>query len=71
LAQNRRKDMASVWIQDENGKLKILFIRTGVTDNIYTEIKSDNLEDGQEVIIDEGRANEERRGGPPVMRMLR
>ncbi|MFO7981686.1 MAG: efflux RND transporter periplasmic adaptor subunit, partial [Candidatus Aminicenantes bacterium] len=64
LAQNRRKDMASVWIQDENGKLKILFIRTGVTDNIYTEIKSDNLEDGQEVIIDEGRANEERRGGP-------
>ncbi|HZX10781.1 MAG TPA: efflux RND transporter periplasmic adaptor subunit, partial [Acidobacteriota bacterium] len=71
LAQNRRKDMASVWIQDENGKLKIVFIRTGVTDNIYTEVKSDNLEDSQEVIIDEGRASEERRGGPPMMRMLR
>ena len=71
MAQNRRKDMASVWIQDENGKLKIMFIRTGVTDNIYTEIKSSNLEEGMEVIIDEGSASEERRGGPPMMRMLR
>jgi len=69
-AQNRRKDMASVWIQDENGKLKILFIRTGVTDNVYTEIKSNNLEEGQEVIIDEGSSGERRRG-PSMMRMLR
>jgi HlyD family secretion protein len=70
LNQNRRKDTASVWIQDENGKLKIMFIRTGVTDNVYTEVKSSNLEEGQEVIIDEGEQGERRRG-PPMMRMLR
>lgn len=61
-AQNKGKDMASVWMQDENGKLKRVFIRTGVTDNVYTEIKSNNLEEGQEVIVDEGRAGDQRIG---------
>ncbi|MBD3415140.1 MAG: efflux RND transporter periplasmic adaptor subunit [Candidatus Aminicenantes bacterium] len=70
-AQNRRRDVASVWVQDESGKLKVMFIRTGVTDNVYTEIKSSNLKEDQEVIVDEGQASEERRGGPPMMRMLR
>jgi HlyD family secretion protein len=71
LAQNRRQNASSVWVQDENGKLKIVFLRTGVTDNIYTEITGGDLEEGQEVIVDEGEANEERRGGPSMMRMLR
>jgi len=70
MAQNRRNDRASVWIEDENGKLKILFIRTGVTDNVYTEIKSDSLEEGQEVIVGKGEERDQRRG-PSMMRMLR
>jgi len=70
MAQNRRNDRASVWIEDENGKLKILFIRTGVTDNVYTEIKSDSLEEGQEVIVGKGEEKDQRRG-PSMMRMLR
>ena len=71
VAQNRGNDRASVWIEDENGKLKILFIRTGVTDNVYTEILGENLEEGQDVIVDEGEAGDQRRRGPGVMRMLR
>ncbi len=71
IAQNMGNDRASVWTEDEQGKLKILFIRTGVTDNVYTEIKSDNLKEGQEVIVDEGEEGDQRRRGPGVMRMLR
>jgi HlyD family secretion protein len=71
MAQNRGNNMASVWTEDENGKLKILFIRTGVTDNVYTEIKSDNLKEDQEVIVDKGEAEQGRRRGPSMMRMFR
>jgi HlyD family secretion protein len=70
-AQNRDQNVASVWIEDENGKLKIMFIRTGVTDNVYTEVKSDNLEEGHEVIVEEGTTSEGRIGGPSMMRMFR
>ncbi|MFW6140632.1 MAG: efflux RND transporter periplasmic adaptor subunit [Acidobacteriota bacterium] len=71
LGQNKGRDAASVWIEDETGKLRILFVRTGVTDNMYTEVKSGDLEEGQEVIVDEGSAGEERRGGPSMTRILR
>jgi len=46
-----------VWIVDENGKLKLIFIKTGVTDNSYTEIVWGNLKEGQEVITGEGPQN--------------
>jgi HlyD family secretion protein len=52
------RDRARVWIEDENGKLHMLFIRTGVTDNIYTEITGGDIEEGQEVIIGENGGGE-------------
>ena len=68
------KDMARVWVEDENGKLKMIFIQTGVTDNLYTEITSDSLKEGQEVITGEGTAvgsDDSRRYGPGMMRFMR
>ena len=55
------RQFARVWMEDENGKLKMAFVRTGVTDNSYTEIVSGNLEEGQFVITGETSGQEERR----------
>lgn len=46
----RMQEFSRVWIEDVNGKLRPLFIRTGVTDNSYTEVVSGDLKEGQEVI---------------------
>jgi len=50
---SRMRDRARVWVQDETGKLKMVFIRTGVTDNTYTEITGGDIKEGQEVITGE------------------
>jgi HlyD family secretion protein len=50
---SRSRDRARVWVQDETGKLKMVFIRTGVTDNTFTEITGGDIKEGQEVITGE------------------
>jgi HlyD family secretion protein len=50
---SRMRDRARVWIQDETGKLNMVSIRTGVTDNTYTEIIGGDIKEGQEVITGE------------------
>lgn len=45
-----QKNDALVWAVDENEKLKPIPIKTGVTDNSYTEVAGGNLKEGQEVI---------------------
>ncbi len=55
------RHFARVWFEDENGKLKMAFVRTGVTDNSFTEIVSGNLKEGQLVITGETSKQEERR----------
>lgn len=50
---SRMRDRARIWIQDDTGKLKMVFIRTGVTDNSFTEITGGDIEEGQEVITGE------------------
>lgn len=45
------KQPSRVWAQDEDGKLRIIFIRPGVVDNSYTEILRGELQEGQKVII--------------------
>ena len=57
----RMRQFARVWIEDENGELKMVFVRTGVTDNSYTEIVSGNLKEGQLVITGETSGQEGRR----------
>ncbi len=60
----------SVWLEDENGKLKMVMIRTGVTDNTNTEIISGDIKEGQEIITGQtsssnsrGRSSNPMRGG--------
>lgn len=48
-----RRSGARVWIEDANGKLKPVFLRTGVTDNSFTEVVSGDLKEGQLVITGE------------------
>lgn len=67
---SRRMRMPSVWFEDENGKLKMVMIRTGVTDNTNTEILSGDLTEGQEIITGQsggsnsrGRSSNPMRGG--------
>jgi HlyD family secretion protein len=45
-----QKNAALVWMVDENEKLKPIAIKTGVTDNSYTEVARGNLKEGQQVI---------------------
>lgn len=54
------RNFARVWMEDENGKLKMAFVRTGVTDNSYTEVVSGNLKEGQLVITGETSKQEDR-----------
>jgi HlyD family secretion protein len=69
------RDFARIWIEDENGQLKMVFIRKGVTDNSYTEIVSGDLKEGQLVITGENTDGSSRsssnRGNPSMMRMFR
>ena len=72
VSGSQMRDFARVWIEDENGQLKMVFIRKGVTDNSYTEVVSGNLEEGQLLITGEnsdGRSSSSNR--PPMMRMFR
>ncbi len=74
MGGRQMRDFARVWIEDENGQLKMIFIRKGVTDNSYTEIVSGDLEEGQLVITGEntdGSTRSSSRGGPSMMRMFR
>jgi HlyD family secretion protein len=47
----QRRQPSRVWVQDKDGKLHVLFIRSGITDNSYTEILRSDLKEGDEVII--------------------
>ena len=55
---SKMKQFSRVWIEDENGKLKLVFIKTGVTDNTYTEVTWGDLKEGQEVITGEASGKE-------------
>ncbi len=43
--------MGRIWIKNSNGLLEPLFVRTGITDGRYTEIYTDKLTEGQEIVI--------------------
>jgi len=46
----RRQQASRVWIQDKDGKLRMIFIRPGLTDNTYTEVLRSDLKEGDEII---------------------
>jgi len=47
----QRRGPSQVWMLDERGNLKVVFLRTGVTDGQYTEVISGNLKEGDEIIV--------------------
>ena len=46
----RFSQMPRVWLEEQGGKLRPVFIKTGVTDNSYTEVARGNLKEGQLVL---------------------
>lgn len=65
------RQFGRVWIEDEKGKLKPIFVKTGVTDNNYTEIVGGNLKEGQEIITGVASGSSQGFPGPPRMMMFR
>ena len=49
-AGQTRQQMPRVWMMGEDGKLKMLFVRTGVADTAYTEIVRGELKEGDVVL---------------------
>ncbi|RPI98298.1 MAG: HlyD family efflux transporter periplasmic adaptor subunit, partial [Candidatus Aminicenantes bacterium] len=45
-----RPQMPRVWLQDKDGKLKMMFVRTGVTDTSFTEIVRSELKEGDVIL---------------------
>ncbi|HVP90436.1 MAG TPA: efflux RND transporter periplasmic adaptor subunit [Terriglobales bacterium] len=76
-AGQRRQQISRVWVQDKDGKLRVVFIRPGITDNTYTEILRSDLKEGDEVIIGKSGTSAATTttgqnrgpGGPPMMFM--
>ncbi len=50
MGGGRPRDVARLWYLDGEGKLRMLRVRTGITDGQMTEVRSDELTEGQEVI---------------------
>jgi HlyD family secretion protein len=68
MQRAQRKDVGRIWIEDENGNLKFIMIRTGVTDNTYTEVVRGQLQEGQEVITGENHEDGDSERGNEAMR---
>jgi HlyD family secretion protein len=65
----RSRQMARIWVE-ENGQLRPIFLRTGVTDNTYTEVKWGDLKEGQKVITGYTLSAEQREGSRPPGGMM-
>ncbi len=46
-----KKNIARIWILENGKDLRSIHVRTGITDNRYIEIVSDELKEGDEVIL--------------------
>lgn len=68
----RPKDVALLWYFDASGKLKAARVKTGISDGQLTEIKSDEIKEGMEVIktVTLSAAEQQAAQGPPRMRIL-
>lgn len=74
-----RQQMARVWTLDEKGKLWPIFVRTGISDNLYTEIRWGELREGQNIIVgyvyptstSQSRTQTMGPGGPAPMMFIR
>jgi HlyD family secretion protein len=53
LRQMVQRQGGRVWYQDEQGKLKFVSVRTGITDNAYSEVTRGELKEGMKIITGE------------------
>jgi HlyD family secretion protein len=63
----RRQQPSRVWVQDKDGKIRMVFIRPGITDMSYTEVLKSEIKEGDEVITGLVGANPtaaQQMGGP-------
>ncbi|HEX4793351.1 MAG TPA: efflux RND transporter periplasmic adaptor subunit [Humisphaera sp.] len=56
-------DIGTVWLEDGNGYVKPLKVKTGHSDTVMTQLVGDDLKDGDKVVTGEIRADEAAPGG--------
>jgi HlyD family secretion protein len=68
----RPKDVALLWYFAASGKLSVARVKTGISDGQMTEIRSEEITEGMEVIKSVTLSAEEQQAaqGPPRMRIL-
>ena len=71
--RNRPRQGGTVWVIDDQGKLKPFAVRTGITDNTYSEITRGELKEGMKIIIglESPVASSQQQGNPQQMQMMR
>jgi HlyD family secretion protein len=52
LKQAAGKKIPFVWVQEPQGKLTSVLIQTGITDNIYTQVVSGDLKEGDSIVTE-------------------
>jgi HlyD family secretion protein len=67
----RTRQLSRVWILDKNEQLTPVLLRTGVSDDNYTEVKWGNLVEGQLVITGLGESSNSPSHGPRPDMMFR
>jgi HlyD family secretion protein len=65
-----RPQMPRVWVQDQDGKLKMVMVRTGVSDTSYSEIVRSELKEGDIVILGTMSATSSTSSGPGMGGMM-
>jgi len=69
MARNRQRQAGVVWAIDEQGKMKPFMVRTGITDNTYSELTRGEIKEGMKIILGEetptsGSASANKQQGP-------
>ena len=51
MMANRQRTVSRVWIMDDLGALKPMIVRTGLTDNTYSELTGGDLKEGMKIVL--------------------
>jgi HlyD family secretion protein len=66
----RNGQPSKVWIQDEQGKLHVVFLKPGIANTAYTEVLHSELKEGQMIILGLGSSFPQMPQGGPRMMMM-
>jgi HlyD family secretion protein len=65
-----RPQMPRVWVQDPDGKLRMVMLRTGVSDTNYSEIVRSELKEGDVILLGTMTASSTTQSGPGMGGMM-